>query len=397
MTTINTKDNFFQPLVVTLLPILLLFSSILGFSLSNSSLNTALLYVLTSLSPFVILSLHGLFLIPYQQFCFSTDYLTHVNLSKKSKVILLFLVLTFFLELSVSGNLPLFYYLGIFSSTIDYASYGIKSLHGLFNAMCFLYFMVQLNTSQKHRLFHVLLPIFFFSLAFARGWLFVCFGYYFILKLLSLRSLLIFRSKTYIYISISILILLSCFAFGAIGQHRVFLSINEPFWSTQLPLPFSQALLEWPYIYLVGSTANSLNIVEFAQPTPELLPEWLLSKFMPSASASFLGDLKAPDVYDYENLRIHELVTTASLHADIYIVSGFVGCLVFFTLFWLILSYFQKKSISDNRFLILLPYLILLAYLFPFSNLVLELPFILPFFAMFLLFKRSDFVTTTSP
>ena len=395
MRRLHSKRILFQPIVISLLPVLLFFCAISGYSLSLASLSTLFLFIITSLSPFVILSLGGQYQVNYQLFCASFHKVARANISHKSKPILVFLILTFFFELAVAGNLPLFYYLGVFSSSIDYASFGVKSVHGVFNAVCFLYFIIHLNTNQRSRFIQLYLPLCFFVLTYSRGWLFVCLGYFFIHKLILAKSLSIMRSKIVGYIFVLFAILISSFIFGIIGQLRVFLAINEPFWSTQIPLPFTQSLLEWPYIYLVGSTANSLNIIEHVIPTPELFPEWLLSKFLPSASSIFFGDLNAPDVYNFESLRIHELVTTSSLHADIYIISGFIGCLLFFSLFWLLLSLFIKKSCSDPRFFILLPYLIFQAYLFPFSNIVLELPFMLPYLAMFTLFKKSDFSTSS--
>ena len=391
MTQNNSDNRCFEPLVVTLLPLLLLFCAIFGFDLSRSSLITVLLLIISSLSPFLILTLGNQYFIPYNLFELSRESLRQTDLSNKCKPIFLFLIVIFAIEVSISGNLPLFYYMGIFSSNIDYASFGIKSLHGLFNSVCFLYFMLQVNTYNKRNILNIIFPLLLFTLTFARGWLFICIGYWFINRLISLRSLIFHKSRIVNYIFMISGIILSCFIFGIIGQYRVFLSLDDPFWSAQFSLPFTQSLLEWPYVYLVGSSANALNIIEFIQPMPELLPEWLLSKVLPSALSSLIGGIKSPDVYDYENLRIHELVTTSSIHADIYLVSGYIGCFIFFSIFWYFLSYFLKKSCYDKRFLILLPYMILQAYLFPFSNIVLNLPFMLPYIATFIFLKKSDF------
>jgi hypothetical protein len=316
--------------------------------------------------------------------------LKSIDLSRKCKSLLLFLLVVFAFESTVAGGLPIFYYLDAFSTEVDYTSYGVKSLHGVFNAGCFIYFILNLNCTQRNYL-RISIPLILFLLTYSRGWLFICIGYFFIYKLITLRSTFIKRSNApsiVLYIS---LVVLSGFLFGVIGQYRVFLPFDQPYWSTQVHLPFVQSLLEWPYVYLVGSTANSLNIVEHVHPLPDLLPEWFISKFVPSSLSSLIGVIKAPDVYSYETYRIHELVTTASIHADIYIVAGFLGCLMFFSIFWFSLSCILKYACYDKRFLIILPYAILQAYLFPFSNIVLNLPFMLPYLVIFAVFKKSDF------
>ena len=359
-------------------PLYLFLILLLAFPLSDCQPSSLLLSVLLLVCPFLLVY----FVSPIFP-CSPAKRYSPIDLSPKNTYRLLLLAFAIFIfEVIISGGLPLFRYTNIIPSAPSYTEFGIPSLHGFYNSYLFCLFILFIHSQRRS--FLSLIPIFLFALTFTRGWISICVAYYLIvLSLKFFRTIDIFLPLRIAFVSFVLSV--SFYLFGRLGQIRSGASL--PYWSSILDLPFVHAEFEWPYIYLVGSTANALNVIESSTPDLTQFLPWILTKILPS-SLRALNPLSYTDIFSYEYFRISESVTTFSFFADIYLVSGPYLSFLLFLLICLylchLLYFYHKRSYA----FFLLPYLLSQLYISVFSDVITGLPFLFPHFFFIFYYKR---------
>ena len=285
------------------------------------------------------------------------------------------------LEIVIAGNLPLLSMIGV-GDSIRYTKFGIRGIHGLFNAsfliICTILYLRQLSTPRFLYLGLLFLAFIWPVLMLTRQ-----LSISLIVQLIFLR-ILVKGVSIRDSLMVSLILFIIILFFGYIGDMRSsrdgMIALAQPTFEYPEHLPSG---FMWVYLYMTSPTNNLIYNIDT---TPYNAPFSILSGFIPSFTRS-----QAADALGFPNTpweMVNATLNVATMHRKVISDFGTIYGNIFYYFVSFGLGFILLKSSHDPRFGLALVVVLHGIFLSFFADFLFHLVFTSQFIMYIIFFKQ---------